>query len=149
MKNVLIVTALLLLGASQVFPQKKENQKPVAPFSSAIMAKGTLYLSGQLPLVPETDSMITNDVRKATEQCMKNMGAVLKKHGLLYEDLVMVNIYMTNMDDYAVINEVYASFFKNNKYPARVAVQVVRLPFDVPVEISAVAVMPIKPRPTS
>ena len=148
MKNVLLMVCLCLLSAGQALPQGKDKEKPVSPFSPAVMAKGALYISGQLPRVPETDSMITDDVRKATAQCMKNMGVILRKNGMEYEDLVMINIYMTSMDDYATINEVYASFFKTGKFPARVAVQVAGLPFGVPVEISGIAVTPVKPRPT-
>ena len=139
MKRSLLFVCLIVLPFSLSWAQDPAAPKPVAPFSPAVMSNGTLYLSGQLPQIPETGVMIKDDVKKATEQSMKNMGTLLKQHGLDYEDLVMVNIYMANMDDYKVINETYASFFKKKKFPARVAVQVARLPFDVPVEISGIA----------
>jgi 2-iminobutanoate/2-iminopropanoate deaminase len=114
--------------------------KPIAPYTPAVMVNGTLYLSGQIPRVPETGELIKGDIKKATEQCMKNLGVLLKKNKLDFEDLVMVNIYMTNMDDYKAINEAYAPFFKNQKFPARAAIQIVRLPMDAEIEISGIAV---------
>jgi len=140
MKRFLLFVCLFVLPFSLSWSQEPAAPKPVAPFSPAVMSNGTLYLSGQLPQIPETGVMIKDDVKKATEQSMKNMGSLLKQNGLDYEDLVMINIYMANMDDYKLINETYASFFKKKKFPARVAVQVARLPFDVPVEISGIAV---------
>jgi 2-iminobutanoate/2-iminopropanoate deaminase len=104
------------------------------------MANGTLYLSGQIPRVPETGEMIRGDIKKATEQSMKNIGILLKKHNMDYEDLVMVNIYMTDMDNYGAINEVYKTFFENQKFPARAAIQIGRLPLDADIEISGIAV---------
>jgi 2-iminobutanoate/2-iminopropanoate deaminase len=71
---------------------------------------------------------------------MKNIGALLKQNNMDFEDLVMVNIYMTNMDNYKAINDAYAPFFKNKKFPARAAIQIVRLPKDAEVEISGIAV---------
>lgn len=122
------------------FSLAQDEPKPVAPYSPAVMVNGTLYLSGQIPIVPETGKMISDDIKKATEQCMKNLGVLLKKHGMDHEDLVMVNIYMTNMDNYAAINEVYATFFPNKQFPARAAVQIGRLPLNAIVEISGIAV---------
>ena len=113
--------------------------KPIAPYTPAVMANGTLYLSGQIPRVPETGELIKGDITKATEQCMKNLGVLLKENKMDYKDLVMVNIYMTSMDNYKAINEAYATFFKNQKFPARAAIQIGRLPMDADVEISGIA----------
>jgi 2-iminobutanoate/2-iminopropanoate deaminase len=139
MKSSFFVICLLVFW---IYPSVAQNvtPKPIAPYTSAVMANGTLYLSGQIPIVPETGEMISGDIKKATEQCMKNIGALLKEHGLGYEDLVMVNIYMTSMDNYKAINEAYAPFFANKKFPARAAVQIGRLPKDAEVEISGIAV---------
>jgi len=137
----LIAALVILLGLFlEVSAQDKATPKPIAPYSPAVMASdGTLYLSGQIPRVPETGVLITGDIKKATEQCMKNIGVLLKQHGLDYGDLVMVNIYMTDMDNYQAINEMYATFFKDGKYPARAAIQVGRLPMNAEVEISGIA----------
>lgn len=140
MKKSLLIFCLSIFTFTTLFAQDKAEPKPVAPYSPAVMVKGTLYLSGQIPRVPETGKMITKDIKKATTQCMKNLGVLLKKHGLTHEDLVMVNVYMTDMDNYGAINEAYKKFFPNKKFPARAAVEVGRLPLDAIVEISGIAV---------
>lgn len=134
-----IVLACLLAWATALSQAQDATPKPVAPFTPAVLVGNTLYLSGQLPRIPETGEMIKGDVRKATEQCMKNIGTLLKDNKMDYSDLAMVNIYMASMDHYKTINDIYASYFKDGKFPARVAVQVARLPFDVDIEISAIA----------
>ena len=139
MKSICIVCCWLLFGISTSVAQDV-TPKPIAPYTPAVMVNGTLYLSGQIPRVPETGELIKGDIKKATEQCMKNIGVLLKQNGLDFEDLVMVNVYMTDMDNYKAINEAYAPFFKNQKFPARAAIQVVRLPMDAEVEISGIAV---------
>jgi 2-iminobutanoate/2-iminopropanoate deaminase len=143
MKHFLAVFSLLaFFAASQA--QEPATPKPIAPYTPAVMVNGTLYLSGQIPRVPETGELVKGDIKKATEQCMKNLGVLLKQNNLDYENLVMVNIYMTNMDNYKAINDAYAPFFKDQKFPARAAVQVVRLPMDAEVEISGIAVAPVR-----
>jgi len=143
MKNFIAVFSLFAI-VMVAHAQDPATPKPIAPYSPAVMVNGTLYLSGQIPRVPETGNLIKGDIGKATEQCMKNLGILLKQNNLDYENLVMVNIYMTNMDDYKAINDVYATFFKNQNFPARAAVQVVRLPMGAEVEISGIAVAPVR-----
>jgi 2-iminobutanoate/2-iminopropanoate deaminase len=143
MKNFIAVFSLLAIFMA-TSAQEPVTPKPIAPYTPAVMVNGTLYLSGQIPRVPETGELIKGDIKKATEQCMKNLGILLNQNNLDFENLVMVNIYMTDMDDYKAINDVYATFFKNQKFPARAAVQVVRLPMDAEVEISGIAVAPVR-----
>lgn len=138
MKSLLFAICILSLGYFTLEAQDAAP-KPIAPYTPAVMANGTLYLSGQIPRVPETGELIKGDIKKATEQCMKNLGVLLKQHKLDFEDLVMVNVYMTDMDNYKAINEAYAPFFKNQKFPARAAIQIGRLPMDAEVEISGIA----------
>ncbi len=138
MKSILFTFFVLLVGVYSMEAQTVAP-KPIAPYTAAVMANGTLYISGQIPIVPETSALITGDITKETEQCMKNIGVLLKQNNLDYEDLVMVNIYMTNMDNYKAINDAYATFFKNKKFPARAAIQIGRLPKDAEVEISGIA----------
>ena len=140
MKRLLILFITIGFFALGSMAQEKAKPKPVAPYSPSVMANGTLYLSGQIPIIPETGKHIKDDIRKATAQCMKNLGILLKEHNLDHEDLVMVNIYMTNMDNYGAINEIYRKFFPNKKFPARAAIQVGRLPLDAIVEISGIPV---------
>ena len=146
LKSGLFLMTALILALPAGRAQDPVTPKPIAPYTPAVMVNGTLYLSGQIPRVPETGELITGDIKKATEQCMKNLGVLLKRHGLDYEDLVMVNIYMTDMENYKPINDAYAPFFKNKKFPARAAVQVVRLPMNAEVEISGIAVKPSSAR---
>lgn len=140
MPKAIILFLLSALFTLNTAAQTKKAPDPVAPYSPAVMANGTLYLSGQIPIVPETGKLIRDDIREATRQCMKNLGALLEQHQMKHENLVMVNIYMTSMDDYAAINEVYATFFPNKKFPARAAIQIGKLPLNAPVEISGIAV---------
>lgn len=141
MKKLIALSFLTLFAVAFTMAQeKKVEPKPVAPYSPSVMVNGTLYLSGQIPINPVSREMETKDIKKATTQCMKNLGILLEKHGLDHEDLVMVNIYMTDMDNYKAINEAYAKFFPNKKFPARAAIQVGRLPLDAIVEISGIAV---------
>ncbi len=140
MKNLSLLMITCLLMSLSGIAQDKVTPKPVAPYTPAVMADGTLYLSGQIPRVPETGELIKTDIKKATAQCMKNLGVLLEQNGMDHEDLVMVNIYMIDMDNYAAINEVYAKFFPNKKFPARAAIQVSRLPLDAIVEISGIAI---------
>jgi 2-iminobutanoate/2-iminopropanoate deaminase len=140
MKRIVLVVIAVFLFSGISSAQDQEKPKPVAPYSPSVMVNGTLYLSGQIPIVPATGQHIKDDIKKAAEQSMKNLGVLLKEHGMDHEDLVMVNIYMTDMDNYGAINEVYAKFFPNKKFPARAAIQVGRLPLDAIVEISGIAV---------
>lgn len=140
MKRIFVTILSVLLVTGLALAQEKEKPKPVAPYSPSVMVDGTLYLSGQIPIVPKTGEHIQDDIKKATRQCMKNLGVLLEEHDLTHEDLVMVNIYMKDMNDYAAINEEYARFFPNKKFPARAAIQIGRLPLDAIIEISGIAV---------
>ncbi|MBN3034682.1 MAG: RidA family protein [Bacteroidales bacterium] len=126
--------------------QEQDIPAPMAPYSPAIQAGDILYISGQVPLNPETGTLVPGDIREQTRQVMTNLGSVLNRHGYTYGDLVKCTVFMTDMDNYEAINEVYGSFF-NDRFPAREAVQVVRLPEGAMVEISGIAVKPKVARP--
>lgn len=119
----------------------KSNHAPkaIGPYNQAVLAGNTIYLSGQIPLDPITDTLVTGDIEKETHQVMKNISAVLKEAGFSLQDVVSATIYMTDLNDYAVINKVYASYYEKD-YPARVALQVCALPKNSNVEISVIAV---------
>jgi 2-iminobutanoate/2-iminopropanoate deaminase len=119
--------------------QDKNIPRPIAPYSPGVLAGNTLYISGQIPINPANGEMVTGDIKEQVRQVMENLGAVLSAHGFTYQDLVKCTIFMTDMDNYAAINEAYGSFFKDS-YPAREAIQVVRLPKNAEVEISGIAV---------
>ncbi|MDX1547079.1 MAG: RidA family protein [Rhodothermales bacterium] len=111
----------------------------IGPYSQGILAGDTLYCSGQIAIDPRTGSMITRSVEAETERVLENLGAVLHCVGMDYENVVRCTVYLTDINDYAQVNEVYSRYF-NEEPPARVAVQVAALPRGARVEISCVAV---------
>lgn len=112
---------------------------PIGPYSQAILVKGTLYVSGQIPVNPFNGEVILDDVEKATRQIMENITTLLKEAGMNLDNIVKTSIFMRDLSQFAEMNATYASFF-NEFPPARETVQVARLPLDVPVEISCIAV---------
>ena len=111
----------------------------IGPYSQAIEANGTLYISGQIPLHPETMEFVSDDVASQTEQCLKNLEAILIEAGYNVQNVVKCGIFLADMNDFAVVNEIYGNFFGAHK-PARACVEVARLPRDARVEIEAIAV---------
>jgi 2-iminobutanoate/2-iminopropanoate deaminase len=116
---------------------------PVGPYNQAIAASGQiLFVSGQISLDPSTSEVIgIGDVSKQTEQVMSNIEAVLKAGGAQLQDVVKVTIFLTDMNDFATMNSVYARYFDAATAPARACVQVSRLPKDVLVEIECIAIL--------
>ncbi len=112
--------------------------KPLAPYSPAIEANGTVFLSGQIALVGDTGELRTGSIAEETKQVMENLGLLLKAAGLDYGNLVKCTIFMSSMEHYGAVNEVYGSYF-NEAPPAREAVAVAGLPRGVNVEISGIA----------
>lgn len=110
----------------------------IGPYNQAIKADKTLYVSGQIPLVPETMELVTTGVADEARQVLKNVEAILTNADYGFEDVVKVSIFISNMDDFGTINEVYAQYFKENQ-PARECVAVKTLPKNVNVEISVIA----------
>lgn len=116
----------------------KKAPSAVGPYSQGVLVKDTLYVSGQIPFVPETMTLVSDDIRKQTKQSLLNILAIVEEAGLKKTDIVKCNVYMTNLSDFGAMNEVYAEFFGDHK-PARAAVEVRRLPKDVQIEIEAIA----------
>ena len=119
--------------------ETKNAPAPIGPYSQAVLANGTLYMSGQIAMNPESGELILDSIEAETEQVMKNMEGVLLKAGMTLDDVVKCSIYITDMGNFSKINEVYGKFFTAD-FPARETVEVVRLPMDVNVEMSATAV---------
>ena len=111
----------------------------IGPYSQAILAGDTLYCSGQIALDPVSGELVIDSIASETEQVMKNIVAVLTAAEMSLENVVKCSIFMSSMDHYAAINDVYARFFTKNP-PAREAVAVKTLPKEVNVEISVIAV---------
>jgi len=110
----------------------------IGPYNQAIKAENTLYVSGQIPLIPETMELITSGVADETHQVLKNVEAILKNAGYGFEDVVKASIFLSDMGDFATVNEIYAQYF-NTAQPARECVAVKTLPKNVNVEISVIA----------
>ena len=112
---------------------------PIGPYSQAILANNTLYVSGQIPLNPVDGSLVVDTVENATHQVLKNIFALLAEEGMNEDNVVKCSIFLKDLNDFAVVNTIYGSYFKNIA-PARETVQVTKLPLDVPIEISCIAV---------
>ncbi len=110
----------------------------VGPYSQGYVAGDTVYTSGQIPLIPGTTELISDDVKKAAQQSLDNCKAILTEAGAKLTDVVKVDIFLKNMDDFADVNGVYAEFFGEHK-PARACVQVAKLPLDAVIEIQMIA----------
>ncbi|MEO9258617.1 MAG: RidA family protein [Crocinitomicaceae bacterium] len=112
---------------------------PIGPYSQAILKDSTLYVSGQIPLDPVSGELKVSSIDEATHTVMKNIKSLVEAAGLKMEDIVKCSIFLKSLDDFATVNTIYASYF-SNEFPARETMQVAKLPLDVPVEISCIAV---------
>ncbi|RRQ48870.1 RidA family protein [Maribacter algicola] len=113
---------------------------PIGPYNQAILIGDTLYISGQIPLNPETGELVTGDIKKETQQSMENLKAILQEAGMTFENVVKSAIFLSDMNQFAHVNEVYGSYFNPDTAPARETVEVANLPKFVNVEISMIAV---------
>lgn len=116
-----------------------EAPAPIGPYSQAVLAGSTLYISGQIALDPDTGELINENITEETHAVMKNLEAVLRVANFGFQDVVKCTIFIRDMGQFATINEAYGQYFKTNP-PARETVEVSRLPKDVNVEISCIAV---------
>jgi 2-iminobutanoate/2-iminopropanoate deaminase len=116
---------------------------PIGPYSQAIFAGDTLYISGQICLEPQTGELKNKDIQEETHRVMQNLRAILQEAGLDFKNVVKTTIFITDMHRFTEINEVYGKYFNNSGasgFPARETVQVAALPKFVNVEISMIAV---------
>ena len=112
---------------------------PIGPYSQAVLCKDTLYVSGQIPLDPVTGNLVNDSIANATHQVMKNIRSLLNEANMEFEDIVKCSIFLKDLNNFKVINEIYGAYFRSFK-PARETIQVARLPLDVELEISCIAV---------
>jgi 2-iminobutanoate/2-iminopropanoate deaminase len=112
--------------------------RAIGPYSQAVRAGDFLFLSGQIPLDPETGQVVTGDISAQTRRVMDNLQAVLAAAGVSLDAVVRTTIYLADLGDFATVNEVYGSYFASPA-PARSTVQVARLPRDARIEIDAIA----------
>ncbi|MBU6081720.1 MULTISPECIES: RidA family protein [Allobacillus] len=116
----------------------KEAPEAIGPYSQAVEVGDLVFISGQIPLDPKSMEIVSEDVADQTHQVMKNLEAILKEANLQFKDVAKMTILLNSMDDFATVNEIYASYLEE-PYPARAAFEVSRLPKDVKVEIEAIA----------
>jgi 2-iminobutanoate/2-iminopropanoate deaminase len=146
MKKLLLSTVLVALCIT-LFSQE-EIAKPVAPYSQSVMtATGLLFVSGQIPMNPETGKLVGGSIKDATRQALKNIGAILKKNEMDFSNVVKVTVFLTDIRDYGDMNDVYRTFFKEG-FPAREAIEVSNLPVGARIEISAIAAREVESRVT-
>ncbi|GGE27047.1 endoribonuclease L-PSP [Pullulanibacillus camelliae] len=124
----------------------KTDDAPAAigPYSQAVHSDPFMFISGQLPINPETQQMVEGGIEKQTEQVMKNVEAILKTNGLGLGNVVKTTIFLSSMDHFTSFNEAYGRFF-GTYYPARSAVEVSRLPKDSLIEVEVIALQSNKP----
>ena len=116
---------------------------PVGPYNQAVAASGQmLFVSGQISIDPATNKIVyPDDVVKQTERVMANIQAILEAGGATFDNVVKMNVFLADMNDFAIVNEIYAAYFDPENAPARAAVEVSRLPKDVAIEIECIAVL--------
>lgn len=114
--------------------------KAIGPYSQAIAVNGMLFCAGQTPIDPATGNLVPGGVEEQTHQALKNVGAVLRAGGSDYSKVVKTTVFLKNMNDFAAMNAIYATYFTDAP-PARSTVEVARLPKDCLVEIEAIALI--------
>ena len=112
---------------------------PIGPYSQAVLSGNMLFISGQVAIVPETGSPMLDDIQSETHQVMKNITAILKEAGMDMSHVVKASIFLMDMGQFSQVNAVYGSYFKSD-FPARETIQVSKLPLNVNVEISMIAI---------
>lgn len=121
------------------------EQAPAAigPYVQGVDLGNMVMTSGQIPVIPATGEIVSEDVAKQARQSLENVKAVVESSGLSVSDIVKMTVFVKDLNDFGIVNEVYGSFFDEHKvanYPARSCVEVARLPKDVKIEIEAIAV---------
>lgn len=113
--------------------------EPVGPYSQAVKVGNLLFISGQVPLEPQSGTMVSGNITDQTVRVLENIGAILHAQGLSYRDVVKTTIYLRNLEDFSDVNRVYADYFREGS-PARACVEVSNLPAGAGIEIEAIAV---------
>ena len=121
---------------------KTENApKPIGPYNQAVIAGNYMFISGQIALNPNSGQLITDEIKRETTQVMENLKAILSEASLTFENVVKTTIFLSDMNDFSSVNEIYGSYLNNSTAPARETVQVSKLPVGVNVEISMIAML--------
>lgn len=112
--------------------------KAIGPYSQAIKACNLIFVSGQVPINPLTGKIESKDIKEQTKQCLENLKAIIEEAGSKLEKVIKCTIYVTDLKNFAAVNEIYGSYFSVHK-PARVCVEVSKLPLEASIEIDAIA----------
>ena len=139
-KNIGKETVDYKLKTMKKIIKTQDAPAPIGPYNQAIMSGGTLYISGQIAINPVSGEMITADIAEETEQVMRNLKAILEAAGMGFEHVVKSSIFISDMNNFSKINQVYAKYFDDATAPARETVEVANLPKFVNVEISMIAI---------
>ena len=119
----------------------KNAPSPIGPYNQAVIANGFMYISGQVGMNPKTGKIIKDSISEETEQVMKNLSSILNEASISFENVVKTTIFLYDMNDFSLVNEVYGKYFDEDTAPARETVQVSKLPLGVNVEISMIALL--------
>ncbi|MFW5966817.1 MAG: RidA family protein [Persicimonas sp.] len=133
---------------TKVIVETEKAPAAIGPYSQAVGYNGLLFLSGQIPIDPESGELVEGGVEAQTARVMANLSAVLDARGVDFSHVIRTTIYLADMDDYETVNDIYGRFFDQNP-PARATVEVSRLPKDVAVEIDMIAAVPESPEASS
>jgi 2-iminobutanoate/2-iminopropanoate deaminase len=117
--------------------------KAIGPYSQAILTTygHFLFISGVLPINPETNEIVEGGIREQTKQVMKNIFSILETQEINFDNIIRCDVFLTDLNNFQAFNEEYSKFFKNNNYPARVTVEVSKLPKNALIEIAVIAGM--------
>lgn len=137
--------AVVLSGCAPMAVKKEvistpDAPKAIGPYSQAIRVGNTVFLAGQIPIDPKTNQLSTGTIEEQTRLVMNNLAAVLTAAGMTFDNVVMANCFLKDLNDFPKFNDTYATYFKDQMPPARATVQVARLPRDVLVEVALIAV---------
>ena len=124
---------------SKIVINSSQAPAPIGPYNQAIMIQETLYVSGQIAIDQSTGQLVNSNITEETHQVMKNLSFILQEAGMTFINVVKCSIFLKDMNNFQTINGIYGEYFKSNP-PARETVEVSRLPKDVNIEISCIAV---------
>ena len=119
----------------------KNAPSPIGPYNQAVIANGFMFISGQVGMNPKTGKIVEDSISDETEQVMENLSSILNEASISFENVVKTTIFLSDMNDFSSVNEVYGKYFDEDIAPARETVQVSKLPLGVNVEISMIALL--------
>jgi len=122
------------------FIRTEKAPLPLGPYSQAVSINGTVYISAQVPIDPKTGNLVNGGIMEQTHQVLKNVSNILEAAGMSLSDVVKVNVFLKDMDNFGKMNEVYKEYFEEGKYPARAIISVKELPLGAELGIECIAI---------